>query len=105
MHPLYAFVLHANITSHCTAVAVLKYTYKIAGLLSRPLGTHADMLQIAMPEAQYAQGCCLGFRLAGSDAVEYSLRSKGYNFGSCEVDIIHQGQIIGHVSTTLTPLI
>ena len=44
-------------------------------------------------------------KLAGSDAVEYSLRSQGYIVGSREIDILHQGQIIGHVSTPLTHLI
>ena len=37
-------------------------------------------------------------KLPGSDAVEYSLRAKGFIVGNREVDILHRGQSIGHVS-------
>ena len=36
-------------------------------------------------------------KLPGSDAVEYSLRAKGFMRGNGEVDILHRGQSIGHV--------
>ena len=37
-------------------------------------------------------------KLPGSDVVEYSLRARGYIVGRREVDIMHRGQAIGHVS-------
>ena len=37
-------------------------------------------------------------KLPGSDDVEYSLRARGYIVGRREVDILHRGQAIGHVS-------
>ena len=37
-------------------------------------------------------------KLPGSDVVEYSLRAKGFIVGNREVDILHRGQSIGHVS-------
>ncbi len=37
-------------------------------------------------------------KLPGSDDVEYSLRARGCIVGRREVDILHRGQAIGHVS-------
>ena len=37
-------------------------------------------------------------KLPGSDDVEYSLRARGYIVARREVDILHGGQAIGHVS-------
>ena len=36
-------------------------------------------------------------KLPGSDVDEYSLHAKGFIVGNREVDILHRGQIIGHV--------
>lgn len=37
-------------------------------------------------------------KLPGSDNVEYSMRDKGWIIGKRDIDILHRGQKIGHVS-------
>lgn len=37
--------------------------------------------------------------LPGSNNVEYSIKDKGWIIGKRQIDILHRGQIIGHVSS------
>ena len=63
-------------------------------------GPHADdsLIVASVNKELFTMHHGVQAKLPGSDDVEYSLRAKGYIVGRREVDILHRGQAIGHVS-------
>ena len=63
-------------------------------------GPHADdsLIVASVNKELFTMHHGVQAKLPGSDDVEYSLRARGYIVGRREVDILHRGQAIGHVS-------
>lgn len=67
-------------------------------------GPHADdsLIVASVNKELFTMHHGVQAKLSGSDDVEYSLRARGYIVGRREVDILHGGQAIGHVTRMMS---